>query len=279
MLQKRKLKELLPLLLRNRYRIGSHQRLRFTGPYASWGEATALAGGYESREILERVRTAVRKVKRGEAAYERDSVVFDKIDYPFAVLAAMLRQASKSGGTLHVLDIGGSLGSTYYQCRSFLATLKQLRWSVVEQAGYVNCGRQEFQDDQLRFYYDISECTRIEERRPDVVLLSGVLQYLRDPYALLRELVRCGFDQIVIDRTPFARVSADVLTIEIVPESIYRASYPMWIFAPDAVVASLGNSYRAISDFPAIDGEMNILGIKTLFKGTIFERIEATHGD
>ena len=273
MRQRHKLSELLPTL-RRWCRTRPHQRLRFTGPYASWGEATALAGGYESQEILERVRTAVRKVKRGEAAYERDSVLFDKIEYPFAILAAMLRQASKREGTLHVLDIGGSLGSTYYQCQSFLATLKQLRWSVVEQPGYVNYGRKEFQDDQLRFYYDISECMRIEERRPDVVLLSGVLQYVRDPYAMLREVASYKFAQILVDRTPFANMSRDVVTIEIVPEWIYPASYPMWIFKHDAVSQSVSEDYRLISEFPALDGEMSIRGFRTVFKGAIFERNE-----
>lgn len=271
-LNKRVLRELLPPLFLDWILSRRGKRLFFKGPYRDWNEAAALATGYESKEILERVSAAVRKVKCGEATYERDSVLFDKVDYPFPVLAGMLRQASMRGGSLHVLDIGGSLGSTYFQCRAFLTTLKELRWSVVEQERYVACGREEFQDDQLHFYNDIEECLKAERSRPDVVLLSGVLQYLRDPYALLAELIKHEFPQILVDRTPFASLGADVLTVEVVPEWIYRASYPMWVFAPHAIARSLGEDYCLMAEFPAVDGEMNVIGIETTFRGAIFER-------
>jgi len=44
-------------------------------------EAMELSTGYDSERILGKVRDSLLKVKRGEAVYERDSVLFDKVQY------------------------------------------------------------------------------------------------------------------------------------------------------------------------------------------------------
>ena len=40
-----------------------------------------MSSGYDSQLILDKVLTSTLKVKNGEAAYERDSVLFDEIQY------------------------------------------------------------------------------------------------------------------------------------------------------------------------------------------------------
>src|SRR5450755_262798 len=91
----------------------------YSGDYPSFAEARARSNGYEASVILERTRTALHRVLRGEAAFERDSVTFDKLELQWPLLAMLLRVAAENGGQLSVLDFGGSLGSTYYQCRGF----------------------------------------------------------------------------------------------------------------------------------------------------------------
>ena len=105
--------------------------VRFTGHFASWEEADRASTGYANPIVLERTRSALLKVKNHEAAFERDSVLFDRIEYPFPLLAGLLRAAAEKGASLSVLDFGGSLGTTYFQCRSFLSSLRSLRWSIV----------------------------------------------------------------------------------------------------------------------------------------------------
>src|SRR5258705_13092790 len=80
------------------------------GNYASWGEAAAAAQGYQAESILEIQRAAMRKVRDGQAVYERDSVLFDQIEYFFPSLSALLHVASRRGNSLTVLDFGGALG-------------------------------------------------------------------------------------------------------------------------------------------------------------------------
>ena len=145
---------LLPPLLFNGLRRlrNSHVKrevIRFIGDYRTWAEAEQASTGYSAANILEKTRSAMLKVKSGEAAYARDSVVFDKITYPFPVLAGLLRARAMDGNRLSVIDFGGSLGTTYFQCRDFLSSAGPFRWSVVEQSEHVKCGQTEFADGQL----------------------------------------------------------------------------------------------------------------------------------
>ena len=44
------------------------------------------------------------KVKNGVAAFERDSVLFDEIEYSWPVTAELMHGAARSGGRVHVVD-------------------------------------------------------------------------------------------------------------------------------------------------------------------------------
>ena len=52
------------------------------------------------------------KVKNGETVYERDSVIFDQIEYSWPVLTGLMCAAAQNSGCLKVLDFGCSLGSS-----------------------------------------------------------------------------------------------------------------------------------------------------------------------
>ena len=165
-------------------------RIRFAGHYKDWKHAAAESTGYSAEDILDRVCAAMLKVKRGVAASERDAVVFNEPQPPFPLLTALLRAASQDNNQLCVVDFGGSLGTSYYHCRPFLGTLKTLRWNVVEQVEFVRCGKEQFEDESLRFYHAIEECPCAIGSA--VVLLSGVLQYLEKPYDLIKTIVDLG---------------------------------------------------------------------------------------
>ncbi len=51
------------------------------GDYHSWDEAMAACTGYDSDIIPEKTRAALLKVKNGGSAHERDSALFDEIEY------------------------------------------------------------------------------------------------------------------------------------------------------------------------------------------------------
>lgn len=239
----------------------------FNGTYATWADAELHADGYDADNIFQRVCEAALKVKRGEAVFERDSVCFYEEDYQWPALACLLAIAAERDGKLNVLDFGGALGSFYFQHKKFFNRLKSIHWSVIEQAHFVEYGKYELQSDELRFYANIEEC--LTNQKVDVVFLSSVLQYLDAPTNMLIEISKTKADYILIDRTPFIESLDDRLTVQSVPESIYKASYPAWFFSQqkfNKLINTIG--YQIIEEFDCDDD----VGVGQ-FKGYFLERI------
>jgi len=243
-------------------------KIDFIGDFKSWDEARSRASGYDSPAIVEKTLQAVRKVVNGEAAFERDSVAFEKLEHPFALLAGLLRAAACSEGRLSVLDFGGSLGSSFFQCRPFLQGVMSLRWSVVEQPDHVRCGREELESPELAFFERVEDC--IESERPNVLLLGSVLQYLDEPSSCIRHLLSKRIRHVIVDRTAFHEGSSDRLTVQTVPEWIYPASYPAWFFNERKFVARFTEvGYRLLAEYDCGD-RMELERGRAYFKGFIF---------
>jgi putative methyltransferase (TIGR04325 family) len=245
--------------------------VRYSGSFASWEDARRHSDGYDAPAILERVKQAQLKVARGEAAYERDSVVFDKIEHSYPLVAGLLQAAIKNGGTLRVADIGGALGSTYFQCRGMLDGVSSLRWNVIEQPAFVECGKEHFQTEQLRFFRDLPSC--LAAGAVDVAVLSGVLPYVEDPHALLSEVAESGLRHVILDRTPLWERN-DHLTVQSVPPSIYgfAVSYPAWILNRKRVFSHFLPHYRLVDEFEALAGTIHVDGLIARDTGALFER-------
>jgi putative methyltransferase (TIGR04325 family) len=223
-------------------------RYGFHGDYSSWEEARSDSCGYDHEAILSKVKAAALRVRDGEAAYEQDSVLHAQPAYSWPVLAGLMRVASLNHNRLHVLDFGGSLGSAYYQHRTFLTSLSDLRWAVVEQANFVRCGQADFEDAHLRFYYDMATCASHEDVQ--VILLSSVLPYLEKPYDLLREIMSLNTRHVIIDRHPLLPSNGqDRLTVQTVRPSTYRASYPAWFFSKRKFLRFILETYRIVASF------------------------------
>jgi len=218
----------------------------YRGEYPDWKSAEAAATGYASDEIVKRVMAAALKVKNGEAVYERDSVLFNERQYSWPVAAALLWCGQRNDGVLHVIDFGGSLGSSYFQNRPLLDGMKEVRWNIVEQPKFVEAGRANFQDETLRFHTSIASCGASAR----LILFSSTLQYLRNPYEILEQAVKSDAKIIVIDRTVFVEGLEDRVTVHNVPADIYPCSLPMWLFSESKLVRFLAPSFGLFSRFP-----------------------------
>lgn len=254
-------------LLRKMHRGGG---ITFEGPFATWDEAVRMSSGYDSQQILDKVLAATLKVKNGEAAYERDSVLFDEVHYAWPVAAGLMWAAAQDRGRLSVMDFGGSLGSSYFQNRQFLEGLKDVRWSIVEQTHFVKAGKQYIQDERLRFYETIDECVKTE--KPNVVLLSSVLQYLEKPYETLESLSEIGAMLLIIDRSPFWSENTDSLLIQHVPPQIYPASYPTHIFSEPGFLAWMRRKWSLTAEFLSPEGYVDSPAGRFAFKGFLLTR-------
>jgi len=240
--------------------------VRWSGDYASWEEAKGKCTGYESEIILQKVRDSLLKVKKGQAPYERDSVLFDEIEYSWGLLAALMWVAAQSEGELNIIDFGGSLGSTYFQNRKFLASLSKVQWNIVEQKHFVDAGKESFESERIKFFYDVE--TAAKESSANAVLFSSVIQYLEEPFALLEKVKALAFEFILLDRTPFTLNGRDRLTIQKVASSIYPASFPCWFFDRKRFFSFFEDRYITIAAFQSLDRA----NIPSTFEGCILRK-------
>jgi putative methyltransferase (TIGR04325 family) len=237
--------------------------VRYVGNYATWQDAQAHARGYDAANILAQVATAARKARDGSAAFERDGVAFAEPAYNWPLLACLLREAHKHGGVLRVLDFGGSLGSIYFQHRWWLRDF-ETRWAVVEQPGFVDLGRREFTTDVLTFHSEIADAVRAIE--PTVALFSGVLAWIAEPRLPIDQVMAARVPAILIDRTPLTSRDHDVVKVQHVPPSIYKASYPCWFLSRARFMAVLERDYQLEAELPQHDPQVE----GTVFAGLYF---------
>ena len=223
---KKFLKPLLPRPVLAFYR-GLFTAPVWQGNYSSWSQAESQCPGYATQEIINKVIAATTEVHAGRAAYEQDSVLFFEPKH-YRPLIEALSSAQTKSKDLTVVDFGGSLGSLYFRHLHFFKQNPFISWNVVEQKHFVEAGKQLFQNEQLKFYFNISD---IPKGPNELLVLASVLPYLPDPWGFLEKtLTERKFDFIFIDRSYFSYNDKDRLTIQTVPASIYTASYPCWFF-------------------------------------------------
>jgi putative methyltransferase (TIGR04325 family) len=242
----------------------------FSGNYMTWDDACRASTGYDTDVILEKVKNALLKVKNGEAVYERDSVLFDKVEYSWPLLAGLLWIASQEDNRLNLVDFGGSLGSSYYQNKKFLAHLHVLKWNIIEQKKFVECGKRYFEGEHLKFYYHLDDC--LKEQHSNAILLSSVIQYLEKPYDLLKEIIGKRLKYVLFDRTPFLHQGEDRITVQKVPAEIYRASYPAWFFDRAKFLRFFSGEYELMAEFEALAGTIDLGDAVARDEGFIFKK-------
>lgn len=228
----------------------------FNGSFESWKDALSRCSGYDDEHILSKVFDSTLRVVRGEAAYERDSVLFDVKEYSWPLLSGLMWSAAQNGGVLNVVDFGGALGSSYFQNKPFLNSLKKIKWNVIEQESYVNVGNEYVKNDDLHFYKSLKEC--LNDNNPNIIILSGVLQYLENPEDLINEVGLTNIKCLVIDRTPVFNKQKSIITIQR-PKKIYPgSSYPMRVFSKDNLISVIDGVWDIYSTFKSIDGDVFI---------------------
>lgn len=173
-------------------------RLPMRGPFPSYATALAESTGYDSPCVVEQVESATLAVLEGQAAYERDGTAFDS--RPNLPIHTVLKPLLGPGTT--IADVGGGLGGLYINAPDLFS--RGCRRLVIEQTSMVVAGRRLNARHGLGI--EFVEAARGELPRVDLLVLSGVLQYLPDPWAqLARWLEGCRPSAVIVDRTSVRR--------------------------------------------------------------------------
>jgi len=232
--------------------------------YSSWELAEQMSEGYHSDNIIEKVRKSAKLVFNGEATYERDSVIFDRIEYSYSLLASLLFVAANSK-SFKVIDFGGGLGTTYQQNRKFISKIKNVcEWRIVEQERFVAIGKSEFTNKILSFYNTIEEANK---DGVDVVLFAGSICYVKNPYDFMIKAKVIKAPYIIFDRTPITNETKDTFAVQHVPPSIFKASFPIRNFNYNNIVKFFIDEYELIEEWVCdLQADPNTTAMGFIFK-------------
>ena len=257
----------IPQGLRDLYNRWSGTAIRYQGRYPDWNSAVIAARGYGDERLIDFLTDSASSVQRGEAVWEQDGVTRTTIPPDFPQLACLAQVALRQGGSLSVLDFGGGLGSSYWQCRTHLRGLGSLHWCIVEQPALTERGRSQFQTEELTFHDSLRSC--LGAQRPQVILLSSVLQYLEHPYELLQEILDAGIPYLLIDRHPQS-MTEELITVQKVPSTILASSYPCWLFDKGRMEGYLGAHRHKELEWQGKDPPILGRGIGATFSGSFW---------
>jgi putative methyltransferase (TIGR04325 family) len=214
-------------------------RPAFSGDFGTFGEAAAASSGYDSPAIAR----AAQPDEPGISVTDRDQ----------QILAALSIVAGS-----RILDVGGAGG---HYCRLIKRFRPDAVCTVLETPAMVSAHRS---TDWLTF----TDSTAALSDRFDLVLLSGVLQYVPEPLRMLDEVASLGRFTL-INRHPFDR---DRITVQRV-ETPYRASYPARFFAREPFMRHVERTHEVVmrwlvpQDAPLVDGK------RIVYEGMLLKRL------
>ena len=172
-------------------------RLHLEGSFSSFHEAEKNCSGYSDSIVLDKVYSAVKDVLNGYGTYERDGTVFSPRPKNLRlthIFKSILQEYSI------IVDYGGGLGGSYINHRDIIP--ETVDYYVVEQPNFVERGRQLASDFNLPLTFS-SSLSNIPNKI-DLVILSGLLQYVPNPYSILSEVLILSPQYLLIDRTSFS---------------------------------------------------------------------------
>jgi putative methyltransferase (TIGR04325 family) len=112
-------------------------------------------------------------------------------------LFVLSRESAK--GPLHVVELGGACGASYFELRPFLQR-EIAAWHIVETPAMARVARPRFESGPLRFFPTLKAAVQ-DLAGPAVLFAQGVLQYLPDPCVVLAEAAVLGVTQVYVTRT------------------------------------------------------------------------------
>lgn len=249
--------------------------IAWTGTFDKWENALLNSKGYDNDLIFDKVRESALTVRDKENSFERDGFIFDEIQINPPLLKAFHYIKLKGEkDALSVLDFGGSLGSVYKQHKNHLNIFKAIKWSIIEQDKFAEIGNRYFKNGVTYFYNNIVNFIN-ENTSVDLVLVSSALQYVSEPYNILKELIALQPKFIIIDLTVIDdSIQNDIITIQTLSAKLYggKVSYPCWLFGKKNLIDFLTTNYEVKMDEPSYIGRVIHKGKKMHYSFILLEK-------
>lgn len=148
----------------------------------AWEELVLESGSYADPNLVSRLESRSTLAWTDLTKFERDGFFLEKPGFQWEALTALLEVASKTEGTLRVVDFGGSFATLARQLEQIFGNRDGIEWLVVEQEEIATRGPA-LGLKNVSFFSDLEEV--LNGYDPQVFFASASLQYLKDPYAVI----------------------------------------------------------------------------------------------
>lgn len=225
----------------------------------TWEELEALQQGYSNEKILEKYKHVFADMQIKPST---------QLTYPSITNIASF--AYKNNKKAKVVDFGGGIGNFYYQIKELFPDL-QLDWTIIEQKYIVHfCNTK---DVPIK-YKTLDQYLNLENSGCDILLLSGVLQYIKYYQSLLNTLIiDLEPEEIIIDRTFFRYKGDRKLILQYINKDI---SYPAYIFNKDELyqdhIMKTRLKYKLFNEWSAPMQQLFNSRVKYYTGGAVFKK-------
>jgi putative methyltransferase (TIGR04325 family) len=205
------LRDFLPPIVRKVYRTVRRGRAETNHTYSSFQEALRACGkGYEEEELT---RVVLGKTLAYKKSLEVASHATVSATEAFGMLsmAHLLTHSEAASRRITVLDLGGACGAHYFAFKRFFGDRIRFRWLVVETPTMCRLA-EPLRNDELAFFDSLPAALRSGEN-PDLLHVSGVLQFVEHPYVMLDLLVKSGAPYLFFNRMAFTAKANDVIGV------------------------------------------------------------------
>lgn len=218
----------------------------YVGVYNEYDEAVKIAGFYEQQDV---VQAKAQKFDPSSISLIQKKDI-DEVEK--GIIAAIFYSFSNTHSFARtIIDFGGEMGIHYL---TYLKVCKSpIKWIVVEAPMMASMGRDKWIGNQEIVFTDSLDRSSISDE--DIVLLiaSGVLQCLDNPYQYLEKMISLRPQFIYLDKLPILQnEESDFISVAYVPHQIYGISYkvPVWFFSSSKMMNFFQLSgYQVVFEF------------------------------
>ena len=201
------------------------RKIEIKGNFNTFQSALENSSGYDDDAIIKKKIHSFNKVINGEAVYEQDTKLFFKEKYDYDLIKYLEDIQKNKKESLCILDFGGSFGTLYF--KNFKKFRYSYDWNIIEQEKIVSHINENSYKIKINFFKNLGDF----KKSPDVVIFSGSIQYLSNPFEIINNLINRNIKNFLFLRTSFHFKNNDIFCIQKVPKNIYKSSYPITIFS------------------------------------------------
>lgn len=191
----------------------------------NWEIAVSRSSGYQSQQTIRSIKGSDPVVSKGTPKVFLGGRY---LQVTSAILSGLNTEKLKLDTTIRVLDIGGGLGEYFFLLRDNVPNIK-FKWVILETQSICQLAKM--------YHSEVSgvswtDALTDSSQTFDIVLLSGVIQYLEKPFELI-EMAMQKAPLLIFNRLPLSSKAHNLICIQRPGLFESKGSFPLHILSEE----------------------------------------------